>query len=77
MLKICTKCGELKPLTEYYKASIRKDGYQSACKCCANLASKRSKEENTDQHKVYARRTRMSCKDRLYNWKGKIGLKAG
>lgn len=34
ILKKCSKCGELKPLTEFNKDSKNKDGYRSDCKVC-------------------------------------------
>lgn len=33
--KVCSRCGEVKPLSEYKKASARKDGYRPECKACA------------------------------------------
>jgi len=33
--KICTKCGENKELTEFYKRKQSEDGLRSACKTCA------------------------------------------
>ncbi len=38
--KTCTKCGTVKPLTEFYKRSSRKHGVYSCCKVCHNLANK-------------------------------------
>lgn len=32
--KICGKCRRELPVSEFYKASNRKDGYQSVCKEC-------------------------------------------
>lgn len=34
-LKECTKCGETKPVSEYYKNKVFKDGLQYSCKKCA------------------------------------------
>lgn len=36
MCKTCSKCGELKPKSEFYKDSKNKDGYQGHCKKCRN-----------------------------------------
>ena len=33
-MKVCTKCGEAKPLTEYYKAATTRDGFRGDCKAC-------------------------------------------
>lgn len=36
-MKICTKCGEEKEITEYYKSKNTKDGYAYWCKVCQGL----------------------------------------
>ncbi|MBV8486749.1 MAG: endonuclease VII domain-containing protein [Planctomycetaceae bacterium] len=41
-MKRCTKCGELKPLAEFYLASGTRDGRRSDCKQC-NLAAKHAR----------------------------------
>ena len=33
-VKRCPRCGETKPLSEFHKASLRRDGVQSVCKSC-------------------------------------------
>ena len=33
-MKICTKCGEQKPLSQFYADNARKDKKQSKCKPC-------------------------------------------
>lgn len=38
--KICDKCGQEKPITEYYRNRTRKDGYSSTCKVCHNAYMK-------------------------------------
>jgi hypothetical protein len=34
MSKKCTKCGEVKPLSDFYKNATYKDGFVSKCKIC-------------------------------------------
>lgn len=34
MFKKCSKCGELKPLTQFYKDKSQKDGHLNYCKAC-------------------------------------------
>jgi len=36
--KICTKCNELKSLSEFYNNKNYKDGYQNQCKTCFKLS---------------------------------------
>src|SRR5688572_26282042 len=38
-MKRCNKCGEVKPLTDFYAMTGMKDGYRNDCKAC-NLAAK-------------------------------------
>lgn len=44
MSKKCCMCGVVKPLTDFYKASRRKDGYQTQCKVCAMLYKKEKRD---------------------------------
>lgn len=38
--KVCTKCGEMKPLTDFQKKSSAKDGLHYHCKACENVAQR-------------------------------------
>lgn len=40
-MKACTKCGEMKPLTEFTKNKHTRDGLNCWCKTCANEHTKR------------------------------------
>jgi 5-methylcytosine-specific restriction endonuclease McrA len=44
-MKLCTKCGELKPLTEFYKDKSRYDGVYLYCKSCERVRREQSKEQ--------------------------------
>lgn len=46
MNKKCKKCGQNKPLTQFGKHSIRKDGYQSSCKVCNRKYCKKHYKKN-------------------------------
>jgi len=35
-MKKCTKCGEILPITHFYKSTITKDGYYDKCYNCCN-----------------------------------------
>lgn len=72
-MKECTKCKQVKTDADFYKASSSKDGLQSACKECANVGTKLSRNKCGDKHKQYVNQTRINYRDRLYTWKGKIG----
>ena len=40
-MKVCSKCSELKPLTEYSKHEKTRDGLKTTCKkCCSKIAMK-------------------------------------
>jgi hypothetical protein len=47
--KTCTVCKELKPLTEYCNHPSAKDGKQSKCKACNNIASLKIYKEKREQ----------------------------
>lgn len=38
--KLCTKCGESKPFSEYYKAANTKDKFYAYCKTCCSARGK-------------------------------------
>jgi hypothetical protein len=42
-MKNCTKCGEQKPLSEFYKDNSRKDQRQTKCKPCHEKAKVKSR----------------------------------
>jgi hypothetical protein len=45
-MKRCRKCGELKPLEEFYKARGMADGRRSDCRTCNLVAKKQRYEAN-------------------------------
>lgn len=50
-LKVCTKCGIEKELSEFYKDKSMKDGFISSCKVCRNKYLKNYR--TTDNYKKY------------------------
>ena len=50
-MKKCVKCKVDKPLKEYNKNSTRCDGYQSICRPCSNLNSKKHYYANPKKHR--------------------------
>lgn len=47
-MKLCSRCKELKPTTEYYKAVERHDGLRSECRSCCTKAHRESYKRNKD-----------------------------
>lgn len=60
--KTCTKCGEDKPLTEYYKDKTKKMGVSPACKSCKSYYDKCRHDKNRETLLKY-------MKD--YHWKNR------
>lgn len=54
--KECSKCGELKPLTDFYVKAAMKDGHRSSCKICDRAATRRWRDENREQARAYSKR---------------------
>lgn len=44
--KLCSRCEELKNVTEFYKDKILKDGYSSQCKACHKIKALNYKSKN-------------------------------
>lgn len=49
MEKVCTKCNELKDITDYYKVRSNSDKYRNICKTCTNSTNKKWSEENKER----------------------------
>lgn len=56
MKKICFKCSELKPLTEYYKQKRMKDGHMNKCKECTKMDVHRNRALNIEKIREYDRK---------------------
>lgn len=58
----CKKCGETKPIEEFYKDRNNKDGYSYHCKICRSKADKEYRELNKaklqNRSKVYYKKNR-------------------
>ena len=72
-MKRCRKCGELKPLTEFYREKGCRDGYRNDCKACFAARSKQWylknrehvvarvktwQQANAERHNAYQRQYR-------------------
>lgn len=47
--KKCTKCDEIKPLSEFYKCKSNRDGLQFICKYCKSILNKDPKKKEYDK----------------------------
>lgn len=55
-MKTCTKCKEEKPLTEFYKHKLTKDGFAPHCKTCHYLLVKNWEVNNPKKYQVIKKR---------------------
>ena len=56
MSKKCFKCGEVKPLSEFYKHKMMADGHLNKCKNCSRNDAKAHRLENIDEIRAYDRK---------------------
>lgn len=52
MNKTCSRCDLLKPISEFYKNSISKDGFGYWCKGCVRVASAASAKKNPEHQRA-------------------------
>ena len=66
--KYCSKCGELKPLSEYY---FRNDTgrYIAQCKVCCRKKQKHYDQENRDHIREYKKQYFQDNKERIYDYR--------
>lgn len=56
--KICTKCKQLKLLTEFYNRKISKNRLRNQCKSCMKKDSKKWRQQNLDHKREYNKKYR-------------------
>jgi len=54
-MRNCTKCGDGKPLTDFYKHPSSVDGRDTKCKECVKAAMTRNRNANIERIRVYDR----------------------
>jgi len=76
--KVCTKCSQSKPLTEYHNAKNGKYGKDSQCKSCKRVYQQKNKERKRlyDKHYIEANKERIAKRFKEYYHKNKEARKA-
>ena len=57
-MKPCTRCGEVKPLTDFHRDRTKADGRHTACAECRRLSNGESRRRNPEAAREQARRWR-------------------
>lgn len=63
--KTCSRCKEVKPVSEFHKRKNRKSGLRSQCKKCINAANRRYREANKEKVRERTRRWSESNKEKV------------
>lgn len=58
--KVCTICGEIKPLDEFHRDKSYKDGYRSNCKICTLRQIKMYRAANPEKHREDVRQWQLA-----------------
>lgn len=66
--KVCTGCGEKKPLDQFYNHSNTKDRLTSKCKICVREEVKIRRGKNPDYDKQYREQNREEIRSRHKKW---------
>ena len=66
-MKKCSKCSQVKPLSEFYAEKKQSDGKRSQCKTCTNITNKKYHDKNKDKITEYHKKYYEENKTKLKN----------
>lgn len=67
--KKCSKCGETKKLTEFYRNSTSRDGFRADCKSCHSIRYREWRQANQERLREKMRQYRIENADALVHAK--------
>jgi hypothetical protein len=71
-MKSCSKCGQAKPLTDFYRSKLYPDGHRAQCKECYNAQRRAGypdvRERVRAEHKDYRQRNPEKVREALSRW---------
>jgi hypothetical protein len=73
--KKCTKCGTVKPITEFYRQASAKDGFTTQCKKCQAAYDKKYAEANADALRETRKAYRLKNKEKLREYRKEYDAK--
>jgi hypothetical protein len=65
-MKPCRKCGDTKPLSEFYRHAQMSDGHVHTCKPCMCAMVRAAREQKLDAYRAYDRQRHRTPKRRQY-----------
>jgi hypothetical protein len=68
-VKRCKKCGEVKPLAEFYLAAGMADGYRSECKACHKAKQRSWYQANREHAIAEVKRWQQENKEHLHEYR--------
>ncbi|HEY3673195.1 MAG TPA: endonuclease VII domain-containing protein [Acidimicrobiia bacterium] len=68
-MKRCKKCGELKPIDEFHRASGMRDGHRSECKSCHQIRQRAWYQANRDHAIAEVKRWQQENKEQLHAYR--------
>lgn len=77
MTKICHKCKQVLPLTEFYKVSKYRDQVSSTCKECDNARRRKHYQANKEQHKKTTQKYYQEHKEEIIKQNEEYRIKRG